>query len=78
MSQIKRIASAFLFVLGCGGAAGPEKPLAAWDYGDDTEIVYGSSVTHTYARPERYVVKLRATDSILERTASVTVTVAGG
>jgi len=59
-------------------ADGPEKPLAAWDFGDDTEIVYGSSVTHTYARPGRYVVKLRATDSILERTASVTVTVAGG
>jgi hypothetical protein len=54
---------------------GPQQPQAVWDFGDNTEIVYGNSVTHVYARPGRYVVKLRATDSILERTASVVVTV---
>jgi PKD repeat protein len=56
-------------------ADGPEQPLAAWDFGDDTETVYGTSVVHTYARPGKYVVKLRATDSCRERAASVAVTV---
>lgn len=54
---------------------GPERPQAAWDFGDDTEITYGPAVTHTYARPGRYTVTLRAADSILERMASVKVTV---
>jgi hypothetical protein len=54
---------------------GPERPQAAWDFGDDTEVICGESVSHTYARPGQYKVTLRATDSVLERTASVRVTV---
>jgi hypothetical protein len=56
-------------------ADGPEQPLAAWDSGDDTEIVYGTSVAPTFARPGKYVVKLRATDSRRERVASVAATI---
>lgn len=54
---------------------GPEKPLPVWDFGDATELRFGETVAHRYDRAGTYVVRLRASDSILERRASVTIRV---
>jgi PKD domain len=48
-----------------------------WDFGDGTAAARGATVTHTFARPGRYTITVRAADALANRAArKFTVTVA--
>lgn len=60
------------------GAGNPADATYSWDFGDNTAVVKGATVSHSYAAAGQYTVRLTVTDTAGQSATTTQVVTAGG